>query len=329
MVRKVLVVVLMMCVACGTVVADVPQLLNYQGKLNDADGAPIEGEVTVGFGFYDAKVAGNPLYSEEQTVTCAKGVFHVLIGNGSNPQGKFSDIYAGGSAYMEITVDPQGAEPQVMAPRQRIGSVVFALRAGAVADHEERIAALEALLANLSRHDDTLMLTGMDFKIVNGMGYTDRTNGVGNLIVGYNEAEGVPERSGSHNIVAGWNNSYGSYGGFVTGDSNRLLGPCGSIIGGRGNTVSASGAAVTGGQVNTASGIDSTVSGGYSNTASSWTASVSGGRQNLANGDHSSVSGGQECRASGLSSTVSGGFKRGIADFDAHGWHGGGLWQDQ
>ncbi len=52
MVRRMLVTVLLMCVACGTAVADVPQLLNYQGKLNDADGRPVNGRVVLGFGFY-------------------------------------------------------------------------------------------------------------------------------------------------------------------------------------------------------------------------------------------------------------------------------------
>ena len=47
MFRNVLVTAMMICVAYGTVLAEVPQLLNYQGKLTDADGAAIEGEVTV------------------------------------------------------------------------------------------------------------------------------------------------------------------------------------------------------------------------------------------------------------------------------------------
>ena len=109
------------CVLARSASGDVPQLLNYQGKLTDAGGQPIDGSVTVGFGFYDAESDGNLLYAEEQTVTGAQGIFHVLIGSGSNRQGDFAAICASESVWLGIVVDPQAPEPQVMEPRQRIG----------------------------------------------------------------------------------------------------------------------------------------------------------------------------------------------------------------
>lgn len=45
----------------------------------------------------------------------------------------------------------------------------------------------------------------MNLQVINGEGATaDTANGLGNLIVGYNEDTDVPsDRSGSHNLVVG------------------------------------------------------------------------------------------------------------------------------
>ncbi len=90
------------------------------------------------------------------------------------------------------------------------------------------------------------------------------SNGLGNLIVGYNE---VPPsqprfRPGMHNLVVGPEHDYPSYGGFVAG---------------RHNSVWNSSASVTGGQNNEAIGGWSSVSGGVGNVASGGWSSVSGG----------------------------------------------------
>jgi hypothetical protein len=265
--------------------------------------------VAVGFSFYDAQADGNLLYSEQQTVTAAKGIFHVLIGNGANPQGQFAAICTGNSVWLELTV-----AGQAMAPRQRIGSVVFALKAGAVADHEERIAALEALLANLSRQGDTLLLSGMNLQIVNGTGATDgAVNGTGNLIVGYNELRGDgDDRTGSHNMVVGKEHNFSSYGGFVAGSRNTLSNGYCSVSGGLSNTASGESASVSGGSGNTAIGTYASVSGGAANAASGLYATVSGGAANTASGDYSSVSGGYKHTAGG-----------------GYNWAAGGLFQAQ
>jgi hypothetical protein len=63
---------------------------------------------------------------------------------------------------------------------------------------EERVAALERLLKHFSRKGNDVTLTGANLHIVNGLGSTDCEdeqfepipdcpNGLGNLIVGYNE----------------------------------------------------------------------------------------------------------------------------------------------
>jgi hypothetical protein len=357
MLRKASVAVAIVCILAGALWADVPQLVNYQGKLTSAAGAPIEGTVSVGFGFYDAQTVGNLLYSEEQTVTAAKGIFHVLIGNGTNPQGDFASICAGDSVWLELTV-----AGQAMAPRHRIGSVVFSLRAGAVdgqADILARLAALEQKLQAVSYDGTTLWVSAANLQVVNGTGSTGTKNAVGNLIVGYNElrGDGTDLRTGSHNLVVGAAHSYSSFAGLVAGYRNTLSNGycsvsggfdntasdecasvsggwgntasrvCASVSGGWGNTASRECASVSGGYENTASGMYSSVSGGYENKASGWYSTVSGGYGNTASGDETSVSGGYGNTASGYGASVSGGYQRSATGM--YDWRAGGLFQDQ
>jgi hypothetical protein len=51
----------------------------------------------------------------------------------------------------------------------------------------QRVAALEDLLKHFSREGNEVFLTGANLHIVNGLGNTETTNELGNLIVGYNE----------------------------------------------------------------------------------------------------------------------------------------------
>jgi hypothetical protein len=194
-------------------------------------------------------------------------------------------------------------------------------------------------------------LTGVNLQIVNGGNATETVNGLGNLIVGYDETapEGsAPEcwtdrprdprplshretagfeqpcvayKTGSHNIVVGSYNAYLSSGGLLAGRFNTLWGQSASITAGEYNSA-VDGASVSGGIDNVAMGQYSSVSGGTYNTASGdWAASVSGGISNIASGDGSSVSGGEQNRAAKTAGSVSGGFGN-LASGDASfgGW---------
>ena len=141
-----------------------------------------------------------------------------------------------------------------------------------------------------------------------GSGSTSGTiNGLGNLIVGYDEAS-TDDKTGSHNLIVGPYHSYTSYGGFIAGYNNAANGSYSSVSGGYYNTASGYYSSVSGGYFNTASGYYSSVSGGYYNTASNYYSSVSGGYNNTASGYASSVSGGHSNEASYGSSSVSGGY---------------------
>jgi hypothetical protein len=177
---------------------------------------------------------------------------------------------------------------------------------------ERRIEALEYKLAHITSGPDDVTITGANLRIVNGLGTTNTTNGLGNLIVGYNELRGSEPnvRTGSHNVVVGSSDNFSSFGGLVVGAFNEISGEFASVSGGVGNTASGRSSSVSGGATNTASNNESWVGGGNGNTASGAISVVSGGHVNTASGDFSSVSGGFGNTASGDNSSVSGGNTR-------------------
>jgi hypothetical protein len=197
----------------------------------------------------------------------------------------------------------------------------------------QRVAALEQLLKHFSREGNEVFLTGANLHIVNSLGQTgcgseeepipDCPNGLGNLIVGYNEprdpvdSEDQNVRTGSHNVVVGEQHKFSRFGGLVVGFSNTISGDFAVVSGGRFNGASGDFASVSGGQENTASGFAAAVSGGAQNTASGFAAAVSGGLANTASGESAAVSGGQENTASGFAAAVSGGAQNTASDSSA------------
>ena len=173
----------------------------------------------------------------------------------------------------------------------------------------DRVQGLEEKLACMSREGGNVVFDKCNVYIRNGSGKTDgAVNGLGNLIIGYNETTGKNlKRTGSHNLVIGPEHAYSSFGGLVAGRENTISAPYTSVTGGRLNTASGLGASVSGGSVNTAGKDFASVSGGKNNEAKGLNASVSGGTSNSAQGDFSSVAGGSDNAASGFAASISGG----------------------
>ena len=176
--------------------------------------------------------------------------------------------------------------------------------------------------------NDVARFDQVNVQITNGLGATNGdpmlnpnnpgpVNGLGNLVIGYNEATGFgslacsdgqfadqtacedagetwarEQRTGSHNLVLGAGQFYTSHGGLLAGNRNIVNRAWASVSGGRLNTASGNSSSVSGGEFNFASGTWSSVSGGFGNTASGSWSSVSGGSSNTASGSVGSVSGG-------------------------------------
>jgi hypothetical protein len=145
-----------------------------------------------------------------------------------------------------------------------LGLVSLPLQSGTAADTQpggmaERMATLENKLSAMTFDDaaNEVVITGANLRIVNGLGSTETTNGLGNLTVGYNELrQGNPNcpqtilctdtRTGSHNVVVGTGHNFSSFGGLVVAEWNEISERFASVSGGIGNTASGRWASVSG-----------------------------------------------------------------------------------
>src|SRR5210317_1837889 len=65
----------------ATAMSAVPPYMNYQGRLTDDAGNPLDTTVNVTFTVYDDSTGGTPLWSEiHPSVTVTDGLFSVLLG---------------------------------------------------------------------------------------------------------------------------------------------------------------------------------------------------------------------------------------------------------
>ena len=211
-----------------------------------------------------------------------------------------------------------------------------------------RVGALERTLTHVTSVTGAgglpeVRITGANLRLVNGLRATATANGLGNLLVGYNEPrQGENVQTGSHNVVVGQGHNFSSFGGLVVGRQNEISGTFAVVIGGFDNTASGASAAVSGGIFNRAIGESAAVSGGFDNkasasatsvsggignTASGASATVCGGHGNTASGHTAAISGGEMNTASGFTSAVSGGRNHTVrGDFD---WVAGSLFADE
>ncbi len=200
----------------------------------------------------------------------------------------------------------------------------------------EATAFINDLRGFLSLQDDNqgnpaVVFSGVNVHINNGEGESKSINGVGNLIIGYDEPgeDGAPicsdgrfdnaddcslaggvfaavHKSGSHMLVIGPAHNYSRAVGMVTGKINTVNGDF-SFAAGTSNRASGESSAVTGGTGGIARGVSSSIAGGNRGIATGNFSSVMGGQNNIAFGDGSIVVGGASNTAIGGSSSVTGG----------------------
>lgn len=112
-----------MVLAFSSVSAEVPQMINYQGKLTTADGGCVEDTtISMTFKIYADSVNFDSLWSEtHNSVTVEDGIFNVLLGSVTSIP---DSVFDGSTRYLGITV---GGDPE-MTPRKPIVSVGYAFR---------------------------------------------------------------------------------------------------------------------------------------------------------------------------------------------------------
>jgi Cys-rich repeat protein len=142
-----------------------------------------------------------------------------------------------------------------------------------------------------------IIFRGVNVHVENGQGNTMSSNGVGNLVVGYDEGTGT--KDGSHNIVIGKNHEYQCIASFVSGSNNKVYSPSSAAVGGQYNTVDGDNSA--------------TVAGNYNRTNATGAATLAGGKNaslpNIVNGENAAIVGGDDNTANAENSVILAGGK--------------------
>jgi len=107
----------------------VPQLINYQGRLTNASGIPLDGvSVDLTFTFYSADTVGTTYLTVLQSnVAVNKGIYNVLIGSGTITPGTESTLAAVFQKHTDVWMGVKVGSDNEMTPRSRVGSVPYAL----------------------------------------------------------------------------------------------------------------------------------------------------------------------------------------------------------
>ncbi len=113
---SVVAVVLLICVYSY---ADVPKMINFQGRLTDASGKFVaDGNYSLTFKIYADSTGGSSKWSETKSVAVSKGLFNAILGS----QTPIPDsIFNYTNTWLGIQV---GADPE-MTPRQRLSSLGY------------------------------------------------------------------------------------------------------------------------------------------------------------------------------------------------------------
>ncbi len=103
--------------------AEVPQLINYQGMLSDAEDNPVTAQnLSIVFSIYDSETEGTSLWSETQMVNVTDGVFNVLLGSVTPIP---YEVFDGSDRYLSMKI----GEDSEMTPRKHLVSVGNAFHA--------------------------------------------------------------------------------------------------------------------------------------------------------------------------------------------------------
>ncbi len=243
--------------------AQVPQLINYQGKLTKATGAPLDTTIQMVFTIYADSNGTTSKWVESQTsVKVEKGIFNVLLGNViSIPD----SVFNGSVRYLGVKV---GSDIEIT-PRKPMVSVPYACRAGSSGGGSDN-----KWIYRITDTADTSLTTGGNWGIARRgaalLGDMDSTH----VNLGVACTTGTSSHGNKYCTVAG-------------GILNTASGSASFVGSGGGNIASGFLSAVVGGDSNMASGDVAFVGGGYRNTASGLSAAVPGGENNTAAGDYS------------------------------------------
>ncbi len=317
--------------AVVSVQAQVPELINYQGRLVDGTNL-VNGQVSVIFRLRDAATGGAILYQDSNTVDVIDGVFAAVIGD-DGAEGDLRTALRFERVWIETVVNGVS-----LSPRERLASVAYAITAGGVTNGAINTgmigyrAITESKLALNSVSNGQIAANSISGSaIINGtiqfadigqngaaLGQVMKWNGSawvaaggdatnawllqgnastspGKDFIGTTDAEAfeVHVEGGRALRVEPTGGSPNLIGGHPTNYAASILGAAiaGGGVAGDPNVVDGSYGAVGGGIGNRA-GAYGAVAGGYGNTVGGSAAAVGGGKDNSASVNYTTVAGG-------------------------------------
>lgn len=120
--------------------AQVPTTIPFQGRIVDADGAPILTGTPVQFSIFSTPTGGSALWGPEtHTVIPVNGITSVFLGDGDTPDPIDAGVFSSGDRFLEVEV---GGE--TLTPRFRMGASAYSFRAESVVADGVDAAALAA-----------------------------------------------------------------------------------------------------------------------------------------------------------------------------------------
>ena len=116
--------VLVVLLSVRSTAAQVPPLFNFQGRLSDDGGAPLDTVADLTFAIYEDEAGTSLLWSETHpSVTFAAGLFDVILG-GMSPFPE--ELWSGPMRFLGVRID----DGPVSVPLTPIVSAPYAMRCG-------------------------------------------------------------------------------------------------------------------------------------------------------------------------------------------------------
>jgi hypothetical protein len=109
---------------------NVPNLIDFNGRLTDSSGNAVDQTVNITFKLYDAESGGTALWTETQTVNVTDGLFNVQLGSVTTLN---ESNFSSSERWIGISV---GTDSE-MTPRTRIAAVPYALQSGTSTPDED------------------------------------------------------------------------------------------------------------------------------------------------------------------------------------------------
>ena len=108
--------------SAGTVMAQVPAIINYQGRLLDGTNL-VNGSLPLKVRLYSTAVGGSALYEDSSSVTVVDGLYSTYIGDNTS-LGSLATTLTNAEVWIELEVNGT-----TLAPRERMVAVAYALGA--------------------------------------------------------------------------------------------------------------------------------------------------------------------------------------------------------